>query len=275
MAHNGGLLQANSSSGQLAYSEIIALNLCKQQGFALTPCDGLGNVQTDGVGQAFINDRGYPTRLPVGAGAMWVSNQFWSYGGNGDVLVAEVVNASATVILVAKFSGATFTENIISANIREYTFNGTPTPAGGIRGDICAHHRKPTSPRHQRQIRVYRRLSGGGGFYFDQGYLDGVYGTGRSSTSIRYLAWNTGIGKVRFGNQMEMNSATWVRWSDRNVLTDYSWAAPIKRARLVRVGVITEQIHCGVDGHTGRWSGFCFRCRHALFHHCRPSIGGA
>jgi hypothetical protein len=116
--HNGGLVQVNTN-GPEPYYALPTLNFFKAMSYPW---------QTENATEDWrllYDARGYPTRLPSGASARWVTSNLWVYGRPGNVIVLRWPG-SATLSMVLVSAPGSLTESIISANRREYTIVGQP-----------------------------------------------------------------------------------------------------------------------------------------------------
>jgi hypothetical protein len=220
-SYNGGKAQINLW-GTAGYIDNWAINVCKQQAFTFQGADSSNVLLTNQNWRSLINDRGYPTGMPVDVGAKWVSSQLYIYGVANDVWVLDWPGDTATMSLTLLSGGGGLTENIISSTRREYTITGSPTntlDAGvtTIAGLLVSL--RITAVTSLSNIRLYRKN--------DEALLSGSDAT--SYFTPEFLNRVKQFGVIRFMDWAAINATRIVKWAHRSVLTDYMWGGAVTK----------------------------------------------
>jgi hypothetical protein len=187
--HNGGRALINFWNPK-PYYECIFLDAFKQME------DTWQGAGTSEDWYALFDERGYPTRMPTGGGATWVSSGLWiDRPTAGEVWVLDWPG-TATVTL----THANATQSIISSNRREYTFTevaagnletGYPNPASLVTVTISS---MSANAFVGGQIRLYKKAYESrvvAGEIFDPRYFDRV----RYFGVQRFLDWTLAGGQ--------------------------------------------------------------------------------
>src|SRR6185369_1008711 len=119
-SHNSGLAQVGLWFPEPTF-DWWAINACKQQVNAW-----VASAASNTNWPSLIDDNGYPTAIPAGAGAKWISSQLYIYGTSPDIWVLDWVGTATLGITTTAFTGGGLSESVINSNRREYTITGTP-----------------------------------------------------------------------------------------------------------------------------------------------------
>lgn len=229
MAHNGGRACVNLTL-TAPYYDWPFLNACKAQSYPWT-----ASGASDDAWYQNYDSRGYPTQMPNGGGATWITNQLYMYGADGDVWVLDWPG-TATLVLSQSFGGGgTITLTSSASNRLEYRLN---SPSGGFFANgvsinpalLCRITISSMSSNAfaSGDIRLFRKDQESllnAGQVFDPGFASRIGKFG----CVRFLNWC-------FSSPKGVTSLG--QWVNRKTTSSYSYFA---------YGEVLSSIYCGTS----------------------------
>jgi hypothetical protein len=204
---NGGKAQVNLNPAP--YEDMWAINFCKMAG----PWQASG--ASDGTWPSLLNSTGYPTGMPNGVGAKWISQQLYGYGIAGDVWVLDWQGSATFSLATNGWASGSISQTLNTANRQEYTLagnpqwtdSGLPTAALLLQLSITAISTTPSN------IRLYRK---------DQESL--IDGSGATSIfNPNFLSRTQSFGVLRFMDYVNCNANRIYKWDYINTAANFSW----------------------------------------------------
>ena len=186
-----------------------AINFCKMSG----PWQASG--ASDGTWPSLINSTGYPTGMPNGGGAKWISQQLYGYGVAGDVWVLDWVGSATFNLATNGWASGSISQTLNTSNRQEYTLagnpqwtdGGLPTAALLLQLQITAISTTPSN------IRLYRK---------DQESL--INGSGATAIfNPNFLARTKSFGVLRFMDYANCNGNRVYKWDYINAEANFNW----------------------------------------------------